>query len=129
MTTSDKHQLFELINNMSDGEQRNLLKELEERQSRDKRRYERKPYSVSADYVAQDHSSKGLTKDISIDGVLLETSEIGGSFSIGEDIILTIPYPNQEKYVKVRGEVVRIEPQRIGVEFERYSGIDDNFPK
>ena len=120
MTTSDKHQLFELINNMSDGEQRNLLKELEERQSRDKRRYERKPYSVSADYVAQDHSSKGLTKDISIGGVLLETSEIRGSFSIGEDIILTIPYPNQEKYVKVRGEVVRIEPQRIGVKFERH---------
>ena len=122
MTTSDKHQLFELINNMSDGEQRNLLKELEERQSRDKRRYERKPYSVSADYVAQDHSSKGLTKDISIGGVLLETSEIRGSFSIGEDIILTIPYPNQEKYVKVRGEVVRIEPQRIGVKFETIFG-------
>ena len=122
MTTSDKDRLFELINDMSDEEQQNLIKELEERRSRDKRRYKRKPYSMPVDYVTQDHSSKGLTKDISIGGILLEASEIGGSFSIGEEIVLTIQYPNQEKHIKIRGKVVRIEPQRIGVEFEKIFG-------
>jgi len=121
MKTSNKDRLFKLINDMPDEEQQDLIAELEERQSRDMRRYERQSHSMSVDYVAQDHSSKGLIKDISIGGVLLETSEIGGSFSIGEDIILTIQYPNQEKYVKIRGEVVRIEPQRIGVQFKKIS--------
>ncbi len=122
MTTSNKDRLFTLINDMSDEEQQDLIAELGERQSRDERRYERKPYSMSVEYVAQDHSSKGLIKDISIGGVLLETSEIGGSFSIGEDIILTIQYPDQEKYIKIRGEVVRIERQTIGVKFEKIFG-------
>ncbi|MBE9592147.1 MAG: PilZ domain-containing protein [Proteobacteria bacterium] len=121
MTTSNKDRLFTLINDMSDEEQQDLITELEERQSRDMRRHERQSSSVSVDYVAQDHNSKGVIKDISIGGVSLETSEIGGSFSIGEDIILTIQYPNQEKYIKIRGEVVRIEPQRIGVQFKKLS--------
>lgn len=122
MTTSNKDRLFELINDMSDKEQQNLIKEIEGRQSRDKRRYKRKSYSMPVDYIVQDHSSKGLTKDISIGGILLEASEIGESFSIGEEIALTIQYPNQEKSIKIRGKVVRIEPQRIGVEFEKMFG-------
>ena len=107
MTTSNKDRLFTLIDDMSDEEQQDLIAELEERQSRDMRRYERQSSSVSVDYVAQDHSSqrprpsgralkkgnnslaasiptlpggtlkgggKGVIKDISVGGVLLETS-------------------------------------------------------
>jgi len=121
MKTSNKDRLLEIINDMTDEEQQDLVKELEDRQSRDMRRYERKSQSMPVEYVAQDHSSQGVVKDISVGGVLLETSEIGGSFSIGEDIILSIQYPNQEKYIKIRGEVVRIEPQRIGVKFKKIS--------
>jgi hypothetical protein len=119
MTISTKDRLLAIINDMTDEEQQDLIKELEDRQARDLRRYERKSHSMPVEYVAQDHSSQGVVKDISIGGVLLETSEIGGSFSIGEDIILTIQYPDQEKYIKIRGEVVRIEPQRIGVKFKK----------
>ena len=121
MKTANKDRLLEIINDMTDEEQQDLVKELEDRQSRDMRRYERKSQSMPVEYVAQDHSSQGVVKDISVGGVLLETSEIGGSFSIGEDIILSIQYPNQEKYIKIRGEVVRIEPQRIGVKFKKLS--------
>jgi len=121
MKFSNKDRLFELINDMSDEEQQALIKELEERNSQDKRRYERKSCHISTEYVVQDHRSKGVIKDISIAGVLLETSEIQGSFSIGEDIILTIQYPNQEKHIKIRGKVVRIEPQRIAAQFNKLS--------
>jgi len=121
MKSSNKDRLLEKINDMSDEEQQDLIAELEDRQSRDMRRYERKSQSMPVEYVAQDHSSQGVIKDISVGGVLLETNEIGGSFSIGEDIILRLQYPNQEKYIKIRGEVVRIEPQRIGVKFKKIS--------
>ena len=121
MKTSNKDRLIAIINDMSDEEQQDLITELEDRQSRDMRRYERKSQSMPVEYVAQDHTSQGVIKDISVGGVLLETNEIGGSFSIGEDIILSIQYPNQEKYIKIRGEVVRIEPQRIGVKFKKIS--------
>jgi len=121
MKTSNKDRLIAIINDMTDEEQQDLIKELEDRQSRDMRRYERKSQSMSVEYVSQDHSSQGVIKDISVGGVLLETNEIGGSFSLGEDIILSIQYPNQEKYIKIRGEVVRIEPQRIGVKFKKIS--------
>ncbi len=119
MTTSTKNRLFELINSMSHEEQRKLLKELEERQSKDKRRHDRKPYSMSVDYVANGHTKRGLIKDISVGGVLFEASEIGESFSVGEEILLTIPYPDEKRYVKIRGEVVRIEAKRIAVKFKR----------
>ena len=123
MKTSTKQRLFELINHMSDEEQRNLLRELEERQSRDRRRHVRKPYVMSINYVTQGHTRGGLIKDISVGGALFETSEIGESFSVGEEILLTIPDPDQTKYIKVRGEVVRIEPQRIAVRFITKSRI------
>ena len=121
MKSSNKDRLLEIINDMTDEEQQDLIKELEDRQSRDMRRYERKSHSMPVEYVAQDHTSQGVIKDISVGGVLLETNEIGGSFSIGEDIILSIQYPNQEKYIKIRGEVVRIDPQKIGVKFKKIS--------
>lgn len=108
---------------MSDEEQRKLLRELEERQSKDKRRHDRKPYSMSVNYVTNGHTKMGLIKDISVGGVLFETGEIGESFSVGEEILLTIPDPDQTKYIKVRGEVIRIEPQRIAVRFKTKSRI------
>ena len=121
MKASNKDRLFAIINDMSEEEQQALIKELEERNAQDKRRYERKSHPLPVDYVAQNQRKKGVIKDINIGGVLLEITEIEGSFSIGETIVLTIQYPNQEKYIKIRGEVVRIEPQRIGVKFKKVS--------
>jgi len=129
MSASDKkvpqssitNRLFELIEKMSDEEQRNLLNTLEEGQREDKRRYERKSYFTSIDYITEDRINSGLIQDISIGGLLLEPTEIGESFSIGQELLLTIPHPNKEKATKIRGEVVRIEPRRIGVKFKRES--------
>ena len=119
--SSITNRLFELIEKMSDEEQRNLLNTLEEGQREDKRRYERKSYFTSIDYITEDRINSGLIQDISIGGLLLEPTEIGESFSIGQELLLTIPHPNKEKATKIRGEVVRIEPRRIGVKFKRES--------
>jgi hypothetical protein len=108
-----------LIEKMSDEEQRNLLNTLTEEQREDKRRYERKAYFTSIDYITDDRINSGLVQDISVGGLLLEPTEIGESFSIGQELLLTIPHPNKEKATRIRGEVVRIEPRRIGVKFRR----------
>ena len=73
---------------------------------------------MSVDYVTNGHTKRGLIKDISLGGALFETSEIVESFSVGEEILLTIPYPDEKRYVKIKGEVVRIEAKRIAVKFK-----------
>ena len=121
MKASNRDRIIELIDDMSEEERQTLLNDLEKKNEQDRRKYERKSYGIPTEFIAQDHRNKGMIKDISIDGALLETSEIQESFSIGETIILTITYPNQKKYIKIRGQVVRIDPQKIGVQFKKIS--------
>ena len=56
-----------------------------------------------------------FTKDISFGGVFIETST---PFSVGQEISLTFPIPNQQKHIKITGEIVRISDQGIGVKFK-----------
>lgn len=126
MTSSEKQsnrssvaaRLVELITDMSDGEQRDLLEKLEERQIAEKREHARKRYIVSVDYVTAEGIQRGSLQDISVGGLLLQTSEIS-TFSFGQKIRLKVPYPNRQKYIEITGEVVRIDSRGIGVTFTR----------
>ena len=93
--------------------------QLESGLSEEKRRHERKPYPVSVKCSARDRIKNGLRRDISAGGILLETDESRESLSAGEELLLTIPHPNQERLIRIRGEVVRVEPQKIAVAFKR----------
>jgi len=106
--------LFELIRNMPEDEQLDLLKELEERLFRDKRKHTRKHFFMVVDYSAEDRVYKDYIKDISAGGVFIETRT---PFSIGQELSLSFPLPNYQKYIKTTGEVVRISPHGIGVKF------------
>jgi Tfp pilus assembly protein PilZ len=46
--------------------------------------------------------------------MFIQTDE---TFSVGQMIMLSIPYTNGEKHVKVAAEIVRVNDQGIGVEF------------
>ena len=107
--------LFELIRNMPEDEQLDLLKELEERLFRDKRKHTRKHFFMVVDYSAEDRVYKDYIKDISAGGVFIETPT---PFSVGQELSLSFPLPNYQKYVKTTGEVVRISPHGIGVRFK-----------
>jgi len=106
--------LFEMIRNMPEDEQLDLLKELEERLFRDKRKHTRKHFFMVVDYSAEDRVYKDYIKDISAGGVFIETRT---PFSIGQELSLSFPLPNYQKYIKTTGEVVRISPHGIGVKF------------
>jgi len=107
--------LHDLIRMMSEDEQRILLKELEQRVLKGRREHYRKSFLTAVDYSNQDGVYKDFTKDISFGGVFIETST---PFSVGQEISLTFPIPNQQKHIKVTGEIARISDQGIGVKFK-----------
>lgn len=107
--------LFALIKSMSEDEQLTLLKELEERLFRAKRRHHRKPFSMVVDYAAEGRAYKDYIQNISAGGVFIETRM---PFTVGQEVSLSFPLPNHEKYIKITGEVVRTSPQGIGVKFK-----------
>lgn len=106
--------LYKLIKDMSEEEQLNLLKELEERLFKDKRQHERKPFFMVVDYCTGDRAYKDYIQNISAGGVFIETRM---PFSVGQVVSLSFPLPDYQKYIKVTGEVVRVSPQGIGVKF------------
>ncbi len=107
--------LIELIKNMSEDEQRTLLKDLEGRPFEGRRKHVRKPFLMAVDYSTQDHVYKDFIQDISSGGVFIQTHM---PFTVGQEVSLTFPLPNYQKHIKVIGEVVRSTPQGVGVKFK-----------
>jgi uncharacterized protein (TIGR02266 family) len=107
--------LIELIKNLSEDEQTSLLRELEEKISRGKRKHERKPFFMVVDYSTEDRMFKDYIQNISAGGVFIETQM---PFAEGQELSLSFPLPNYQKYIKISGEIVRTSPQGIGVQFK-----------
>ncbi len=80
----------------------------------DKRKNPRISCDVKAWYTSNENFGQEYIKNISLGGAFVETPEI---FSIGQAIRLKIPFSDQNKYVKVKGNIVRITPEGVGVEF------------
>jgi uncharacterized protein (TIGR02266 family) len=99
---------------MSEEEQLNLLKDLEERLFKDRRKHKRKPFFMVVDYSTHDRAYKDYIQNISAGGVFIETRM---PLSVGQVISLSFPLPDYQKYIKITGEVVRVSPQGIGVKF------------
>ncbi len=80
----------------------------------EKRKHPRKTYDTKVNFTSEEKFGIEYIKDISVKGIFIETAE---EFSIGQILNLSIPYANQERFIKVKGKVVRITPEGIGVEF------------
>ena len=80
----------------------------------EKRRHHRMPCSAPIEYIFQNHTFRNLSRDISVGGVFIET---WAPFSIGDELMLSIPLSNEEEQVKAQGRVVRTNRQGMGVEF------------
>jgi uncharacterized protein (TIGR02266 family) len=107
--------LLEVIKKMSEDEQLTLLKELEERLFKGRRKHEREPFFMVVDYSTEDRFYKDYIQDISAGGVFIETRM---PFRAGQEVSLTFPLPNYQKYIKIMGEVARVTTQGIGVKFK-----------
>lgn len=120
MTSEKKNRLMDLISGMSEEEVQILLQKLENHETlSDKRQYSRFPYTVSVDFATPTTRGSATLRDISIGGLFLEVDPSQNPFSVGNSLLLRVPYPNKERQVKIRGRIVRATLKGVGVEFEK----------
>ena len=112
--------LLDLILKMPFDERRALLKELEQKYATGKRDAIRKNYFMDVEFASGGRLFKGFIQNISSAGLFIETRE---SFEGGEKITLTFQLPDDQGNFKAEGEIVRIEPEGIGVKLN--VSIDD----
>ena len=78
--------IFEKIDSMAEDEMRQLLKDLEARENKDRRKYSRKDFFRIIDYTVEDRYYRDFIHDISGNGVFIKTSQ---TFSVDQTIIMT----------------------------------------
>jgi len=114
--------IFEIINSMSDEEIRQHLKELEERQNKEQRKYSRKDFLTITDYNVGDRYYRDFIQDISASGVFIKTSQ---KFSAGQPILMTFVSPDNQKPFRINGEIIRTQEDGIGVKFKLKSQVQE----
>ena len=112
--------LIEIILDMPFKDRRILLKELEDKHSQGRRKFERKPYFMPIDFATPERAFSGFIQNISSGGLMIEIRE---SLPVGQQLMLSFMRPKSGDYVKVGGEVVRTIPEGCGVRFN--TTIDD----
>ena len=114
--------IFGLIDDMSDGEMRQLLKELEERQNKEQRKYSRKDFLTIIDYTVEGRHYRDFIQDISASGVFIKTSQ---TFLVDQTIIMTFMSPDNQKPFRINGEIIRTHEDGIGVKFKIESQVQE----
>jgi len=114
--------LFRLLNDMSDEEMRQLLKELEARQNKKQRKSSRKGFLTTIEYNVDNRYYKDFIQDISGNGVFIKTSQ---TFSVGQTILMTFMSTNNQKSFRINGEIIRIHEDGIGVKFKIESRVQE----
>jgi len=113
--------LFKWVVSIPEDEQEILLKQLEEMiRKRGDRTYARKSCLINVDYAVGGRAFSNFIQDISTTGVFIETSE---SFTVGQELLMTFSFPGREDSFKIDGEITRITPEGIGVKFNYKSQI------
>jgi len=112
--------LFGIINDMSDEEMRQLLKDLEARQNKERRKYSRKDFFRIIDYTVEDRYYRDFIENISEGGLFFKPSH---KFSVGQTIQITFMSPDNQKPLKINGEIVRVGTDGVGVKFKIESKV------
>jgi len=118
--------LFGIIDSMSENEMRQLLKDLEARQTKQRRQYDRKDFLTIADYTVGDRYYRDFIQDISASGVYIKTSH---KFLVGQPILMTFMSPDNQKPFRIKGEIIRIQEDGIGVAFKIESQVQESVLK
>lgn len=115
--TGLRQRIDNIIDELSTEEQRALLAYLEFKDSDDRRQFKRRPYIVDIEYQTGGEEYQDVTRDISAGGLSIDTRERRRNFSIGQDLLVTIPDSHYNKQYTVRALIVRISDQEIGIKF------------
>jgi Tfp pilus assembly protein PilZ len=110
------------VNRMPDVEIRQFYKEFQKRQHDTFRKHDRKDFFMIIDYNVNDQYHRDFIQDISESGVFIKTSQ---TFSTGQRIQMTFMSPDYQKPFKIKGEVVRIHTDGVGVKFTIESQVQE----
>jgi len=119
--------LIECILYLPEEDQRNLLKELEsnklweqgegsseEKQIENNRKHPRKTSLIAVDCSTHNVCFTNFIQDISAGGVFIETN---AHFYVGQELKMNFSLSEIENSISVKGEVIRVNAQGIGVKF------------
>ena len=108
-----------IVASMSETEIRRLLKGLEKWQQsklRDKRENHRENTSIYAFFESEDLSFREFIKNLSSGGLYFETKT---PLSTNKELFISFLHPESRALVKVKGRIVRVDSEGIGVEFDK----------
>jgi hypothetical protein len=108
-------QIFVSVKTAPLEQQKELIEILEDWQYGHRRGGIRKLCSIDVDYAKEGRAFKGSIKNVSFNGLFIETSE---QFSIGQTITLTFSLPNHSKPFKTKAQVVWHSANGVGVQFK-----------
>ena len=111
--------LFNLVLNLSEEEQRFLLKKIDKLNLKEKRAYPRKVCRIPVRYFYNEGVFNNFIVNISLGGCFIETRK---PFSVGEKFLLDIQLDGDAESIRVKGEVTNSNRIGMGVEFEKVSG-------
>jgi len=115
--------IFKKINRMSNVEIRQFYQEFQERQHGKSRKHDRKDFFTIVDYSVNDQYYRDFIQDISESGVFIKTSQ---TFSVGQKIQMTFMSPGYQKPFKIKGEIVRVHTDGVGVKFTIESQVQES---
>lgn len=115
--------IFKKINRMSNVEIRQFYQEFQERQHGKSRKHDRKDFFMIVDYSVNDQYYRDFIQDISESGVFIKTSQ---TFSVGQKIQMTFMSPGYQKPFKIKGEIVRVHTDGVGVKFTIESQVQES---
>jgi Tfp pilus assembly protein PilZ len=111
--------IFEIIDDMSNTEMRQLLKDLEKwrKSKNEKRKYSRRSTLINITYSSdQRRIFEDFVRNISAAGLFIETNLLS---ELGQKLTMTFSHPGSGDPIKVLGKVVRVDSQGIGVKFHK----------
>ena len=82
---------------------------------KDSRKYFGKNQLLLANCETSSTKFSEYIQDLSSGGAFIQTDK---KLNIGQEIAMTISLPNSRKSLKATGEIVRISPKGVGVEFK-----------
>jgi Tfp pilus assembly protein PilZ len=88
---------------------------------KDPREHQRKSYRKVVFFTSQKSKHKGYVKNISRGGAFIITRK---KFAIGQILNLVFPATRLKKELRLKGWIVRVDENGIGVRFDRRSGKD-----
>ena len=111
--------IFEIIDDMSETEMRQLLKDLEgwQKSKNEKRKYPRRSTLMEITYSSdQRRIFEDFVRNLSAGGLFIETNLVT---ELGQKITMTFSHPDSRDPVKILGKIVRVDPNGIGVKFNK----------